>query len=295
MKRILKILATGLRSGLVRTVKSLKAVFIIWLASLLFVFTLAYPLQSSLKTSFKGSMINEKLYDAFDVTLFSDLGPSLAPFISSLSVSVILVLAAGFFINVFFTAGLFGSLRSDVNRFSISVFFRTATIKFWQFLGITIVMRMIIFLSGLFLVGLPLVFTELSGDLNSGPMLIILCISAFFFLLVIPLLLLVSDFARAYNVSGEGRGIFTSLGYGFKRTFRTFWSSFTFVWLLLILQAAWIAASYCFFAGWRPSGKGGVFLLFLSTQVMIAIRLFLKTWRYAGVTSIMEEYGSGRG
>jgi len=40
---------------------------------------------------------------------------------------------------------------------------------------------------------------------------------------------------------------------------------------------------------WKPATGGGVFLLLIVSQVLLFTRLLFKTWRYASVTSMMEE------
>jgi hypothetical protein len=40
---------------------------------------------------------------------------------------------------------------------------------------------------------------------------------------------------------------------------------------------------------WKPVTNGGVFLLLIISQLMLYARLLLKTWRYASVTSFMEQ------
>jgi len=39
---------------------------------------------------------------------------------------------------------------------------------------------------------------------------------------------------------------------------------------------------------WKPVTGGGVFLLFLVSQFLFIIRIFLRVWRYGGVTNLME-------
>jgi hypothetical protein len=40
---------------------------------------------------------------------------------------------------------------------------------------------------------------------------------------------------------------------------------------------------------WKPVTGRGVFLLLIISQLLLYARLLLKNWRYASVTSMMEE------
>jgi membrane protein YdbS with pleckstrin-like domain len=58
--------------------------------------------------------------------------------------------------------------------------------------------------------------------------------------------------------------------------------------ILMIIQLVPIILIGYFLPAWKPVTAGGVFLLLIVSQLLILLRLFLKTWRYASVTSMME-------
>jgi len=107
--------------------------------------------------------------------------------------------------------------------------------------------------------------------------------------LLLPVILLIADNARAFYVSTEVKSLTKSLGFGFSRTLKTLRSSFPFMAIMMVMQMIWLLFVYFFIAGWRPQTSGGILLLLLTSQLLILTRLFLKTWRYAGVTVMMEK------
>jgi len=42
---------------------------------------------------------------------------------------------------------------------------------------------------------------------------------------------------------------------------------------------------------WKPTAGLAVFLMLITTQVLFFIRIFLRSWRYASVISMMESLG----
>lgn len=108
-------------------------------------------------------------------------------------------------------------------------------------------------------------------------------------LLSLPVFFLVADYARAWKSANENGSGFKALGEGFSCTFKKFWSSYLMMVLLILTQAALGCVIILILPGWKPVTGGGVFLLLIVSQLLLYIRLYLKTWRYASVTSMMEE------
>jgi hypothetical protein len=57
---------------------------------------------------------------------------------------------------------------------------------------------------------------------------------------------------------------------------------------LILLQILLLFVVFLILPAWRPATGGGVFLMLIVTQLLLILRLFLKTWRYGSVTSMME-------
>jgi hypothetical protein len=106
---------------------------------------------------------------------------------------------------------------------------------------------------------------------------------------LISIIILVADYARAWQVTNESNACFRAIGFGFSQTFRTFLSSYPLMIILLTVQLlyGWLVLSIL--PGLKPLTGGGVLQLFLLSQFLFFIKILLKAWRYGSVTSMMEQ------
>jgi len=104
-------------------------------------------------------------------------------------------------------------------------------------------------------------------------------------------MLLVTDYARAWQVSNDKLNSFRALGFGFSETFGKFWSSLPLMVLMLLIQLLYIGLVFVLVSGWMPDTGRGVIFLFIGSQLLFIIKIFLKFWRYGSVTSLMELHG----
>ncbi len=279
----------SLYNGVLISVKSWKGVLITWLFSLIMVSVLAIPLRGALKSALGKSMIAEKLMDGFDPALLSELGPSLKVFLSFFSAGLFLLLIIGFLVNIFFAGGLFNSVRSGAERRTFQEFFKNSARHFGSYLVITLIIRVIInFVSGI-TIALPLVLVASGNNISTKATIIIVSAAILLTVIVLSVLLLVIDYARAWQASNEKSACFSALGFGFSETFKRFWSSLPMMLIILLIQVLYIISVFFLISGWNPLSGGEVFLLFLISQILVFGKILLKTWRFASVTSLMEE------
>jgi hypothetical protein len=278
----------SLRSGLKRAFRIRTAVLLTWLSFFLLSILLIYPLRSSLGTAFGSSMITERLADGLDIEVFSDLGNMGKILVSFLANGVILTFLVAFILNAFLTGGLFGILGKGSGKFSAGEFFRSAAGNFFPFLGITFVLTLISAFIFMILILVPIGISSSSENMGGGPKPFIPVTVAALLFLVIPVLLLVADYSRAWRASRDDGSCFAALGYGFGRTFRKFRRSYLLMVSLILLQILLLFVVFLILPAWRPATGGGVFLMLIVTQLLLILRLFLKTWRYGSVTSMME-------
>ncbi|MFZ0280669.1 MAG: hypothetical protein WAL29_03415, partial [Bacteroidales bacterium] len=83
---------------------------------------------------------------------------------------------------------------------------------------------------------------------------------------------------------------FAALGFGFSQTFRKFWSSYATMLIIILVQLLFGLIVMYILPSWKPVAGSSVFLLFVISQLCIYARLILKTWRYASITSLMEQH-----
>ena len=147
---------------------------------------------------------------------------------------------------------------------------------------------MIIIIIGILTIILPLSIVSQSDKSPEGALFKtgLIVISIFFLLLTI--LLLVADYARAWQVSKERNVCFKAIGFGFSQTFKTFLSSFPLMIILLVVQLTFGWLVLKILPGMRPATGGGVFLLFLLSQILFFLKIMLRIWRYGSFTSLME-------
>jgi hypothetical protein len=277
-------------SGAVRSVKSIKAVLTIWIATLFLVCLVALPMKSSINSVIGNSMITEKLSDGINFDVLADFGNQLPLILAAITKGFFLLVFFGILMNVFFNGGLFTTLRNSEEKYSTAQFFRGAGISFWSFLLITVIMTLIIFVVGLviFYLSFHLMKTsQLPSDVVKYRAFITgSIISA----LVLPVFLNVVDYARVWQASSPRSAGFKAIGVGFKQAFRYFFSSYFVMFAAVLGQAifAWFAMKLI--SGMGPQKAGGIFLLFLLSQFLFIIRLLLRVWRYVSVTSMYERH-----
>ena len=280
---------SSLKSGFCRALHSWKGVFIVWFSLFILVLLVIYPLRGSLSSAFGSSMITEKLADGFDIEVFADLGPALKGLISFLTAGFLVVYFVGFIVNAFLTSGLFGSLREESGKFSFQEFFVAGSKNFWSFLIISLIITVIInFYSGI-LIGVPMMIVSISDTVSEKSRFNIVITTVVILLLTLPIFFLVADYARAWKASHENGSCFRAIGFGFDHTFSKFWSSYIMMVLLILSQIIFGILILQILPAWKPVSGWGVFLLLIISQLLLFVRLLLKTWRYASVTSMMEK------
>jgi hypothetical protein len=279
-------------SGFCRSSKAWMGILIIWLGSLLIVSLIALPMKAFLNAGFGTSMITEKLQDGIDVEVLGDLGSGFRNMLTTLPGILLLLILFGILLNAFLTGGLFDKLKVSSARFSGSEFFRTCARNFWSFLVISLVISIIVLLLGLLIIALPIGIVRMSDSGSETALFLTVIISISVFLPVTMIFLLVADYARAWQVTKEKQACLNALGFGFRRTFRTFLSSFPMMMLLVALQLIFIFVVLQVIGRWKPDTGGGVFLLFLISQILFYFKIVLRAWRYGSVTSLMEQTDS---
>jgi hypothetical protein len=279
----------SIKSGLSRSAKAWKGIIILWFISLFIVLLLVVPLNTSIKAALGNSMITEKLMDGINIDVLGDLGTNLHSLISSLFSGILLLSLAGTFLNIFITGGLFHSLRSNSIRFSPGDFFRASSKNFWPFMIISILLYLLVIFLFVFIIVVPASIAGKAEFPSEGAVLRTIVVSGSIFLLLLSIIFLVADYARAWQTSRPHNSSFKALGFGFTQTFRTFFSSFPLMIIMLMLQCLLGWGVIKIMAVYTPVTGGGVFLLFIISQILFFLKIFLKVLRYGSITSLMEQ------
>jgi hypothetical protein len=208
-----------------------------------------------------------------------------------LTIGLLLVLFFGFLMNVFVTGGLFSILVNKSDSKLLSRFFAGATSNFWSFLIIILTTIAMLMLTASLIGGIPIMIAK-GGDAGTAEpgavgktVKIVLIILA----LLLPLFLLIADYARAWQVVHDEKKPFKAIGYGFSRTFGTLSVSYPLMLILVAVQAGFGALAASKLLGSKPDTGGAVFMFFLASQVLFIIKILMRAWRYGSVTSAMED------
>jgi hypothetical protein len=278
----------ALITGVIRSVKTWKGILIIWFVSLLLVSLVAMPLKSSILSGFGNSTITEKLKDGFNTEVFRDLGAGYKSLTSFFSKGLLMVLVVGFLFNSFFSGGLFDSMKALQGGFSTGEFFRASSRNFWPVFVISLIVSIIVLVLTILLIIIPVVIAgsaKVVSDVavfNAG----LFGSSIFIFCLIV--LILIADYARAWQIVQNKSACFKALGYGFRSTFAKFYSSYPLMLIILLVQVVFIWIVLHIVAGIKPVSSAGILILFLLSQFLFIIKILLKSWRYGCVTRMME-------
>jgi hypothetical protein len=282
---------THLSSGALRALKSWKGVLVIWILVLFLISLLALPVKSGFKSLIGSSMITELLADTINIDVITDLSGGLASLMPALTFGFLLVCFFGFLLNSFVTGGMFTILSSKTGNQSAGHFFQGAASNFWSVLVISLITGLIIMLAGAIIIGIPVGMVSGFGSKTAEPgaMGKTVRVSLIAMGFVLPVLLLVADYSRAWLVVNDIKKPFKAIGFGFSRTFKTFLLSYPSMLILILVQAGFGALVVSKLLGSKPSTGGDVFLMFIVSQLLFIVKIMLRAWRYGSVTSMMEE------
>ena len=278
----------SVKAGILSSARSWKGILIIWFYYLVIVSLLAFPMKGALGTGLGSSMITEMLRKGINIEVFADLEAGLRSLISYFTNGFLIILFIGCVVNSFLTGGLFNSLKRSSGTFSASEFFRASAKNFWPFLVISTTICLIVLVLAILIIVIPVSLVSNADITTEGAAFKTGVISASLFLLILIILLLAADYARAWQVVHDRSAGFKALGFGFSRTFRTFSSSYPLMIILVVIQLlyGWLVLSTL--PEIEPGSEGGIILLFLLSQFMFIIKIFLKVWRYGSVTWMSE-------
>jgi len=275
-------------SGAARSLRSWKWILVAWFVTFVLVALVVYPFRSALLNVFGSSMITEKLKNGFDLDVFSNAGAGLSVLASFFTSGVIIVILAGWLLNVFLSGGFFHVVgRKDKETISKG-FFAAAASNFWSYLAANILIRLMVNIISFLIIGLPLIIMASDGTSEKVPK--ILMISGSIFLLILPVFLLITDYARAWQAASPKKDAIMALGNGFKYTFRYFFSSWIMMFIIVAIQSLFTIGVFIIITMARPTGGMGIFLMFVLSQVFFIVKIGLRTWRYGIITSKFEAH-----
>jgi len=281
-------LVKAFTSGTIRAFRSLKALLMIWLLTFSFLAVFSFPLRSFLNTSLGDTASSPVMDKALDLSYFMNLGQAFNSLLSAISGGILIVLLIFFFLYIFLYGGLFDSLRENSWSYKPGDFFRASARYFISYLAIAILVILMVSIAMFIIVGLPLIIQGAGTSPSEEATFKLLSILRIVALLILPIFLLVADYSRAWLVANKHTKVFKALGYGFKATFRYFFSSYVFMLVMVILQFLFALLVVDILAGYSPGSGGGLILLFIISQGLFLVKLYLRALRYGGVTALYK-------
>lgn len=275
----------SLKSGFSRAAGSWKGILVTWIISLILAALIAIPLKAILKTGFGSSMITERFMHGINIETFTDMGQLFKGFVRSMGSGFLILFLVSFVLNAFLTGGLFASVNTSPKTRN---FWQSCASNFWSFLLVQTVMCVVIIFVHTTLTGIPSIFVSLGTVHSEMTIFLVVLVSSIVFFLVLPVFMIVADYARVLLVTDVGTGFFAAIGHGFRQTFRNIGASWILMLLLILIQLFYLVLCFIVLSGMIPSAGGGVFLFFLLSQLLFSGRIFLRVFRYGSVTSLME-------
>lgn len=278
----------SLATGFLRALKAWKGVLIITISLLIAALLIINPVKSALNLAFGSSIaLNEFLQNSsFDILV--DLSNNITGLHSIFASGILLLIPAGILFYTFFSGGLFSYLRKDQGRFSVAMFFKESAQYFWPFLGITLLISLMGLFVSLFLTGIIYGISSVAESDSVTLQTILNAVSVLVMVVVMSVIFLIADYSRAHCVSDNKPPLFKSIGYGFKSTFGKFFPSFLMMVILIIVQVFFVWLITLLIMSWNPRSGIILFIMFVLSQVLVFVRMLLRSWRYGSVTSLME-------
>ncbi len=277
----------ALDTGMVRSLKVWKGILITWFIYLSLASTVALPLKAVLKEGLGKSTIAERLVTGIDMDVLTDLGPGFRNELHYFYSGLLIIILIGFLTNAFLTGGFFDSMKGTSQRFVPAEFFGSCARNFFPFTLITLVTGIMFLFLAFLLIALPL-SSLLSRSSTEWVPLLIVKISILVFILLYMIIVLVADYARAWQVMNGKASPFRALGFGFKTAFCKLRSSYPLMLILWIGNTFFLVLSYLLIGRLKPATGIGVFMLIVLSQLLFFTRLLLKCWRYGSVTALKE-------
>jgi hypothetical protein len=279
-------------SGFCKAIKNWKWILAAWIIALLITAAFVLPLRAAVNNILGSSMITEKLKDGINLDVFANSGFPLKVITGYFGSALPLFLFIGFLFNVFLSAGFFGAMSGKPDTQAAKGFFASASSNFWSFLLISLIIYSIMLLLSLVIIIVPVIFLRESAD-ESTPV-VAGKITLAVLLILLPVVIAVADYSRAWQVTSSRKNAFIAIGNGFKYAFRSFFSGYFNLAVVMIMQVLLSLLAFSIISGWKPGSGGGIFLMFLVSQSFFIIRILFRTWRYGTATSLFDKQTGDR-
>ncbi|MDZ7739995.1 MAG: hypothetical protein U5K32_13205 [Bacteroidales bacterium] len=275
-------------SGAGRALRSVKALLIMWFITFIMLAVFAFPLRSFIIAALGNTTSTSLLNGGFNISYFMDLGRAFGPMMSAITGGMLIAFLIFFLLYVFMNGGLFDSLLSNSYAYKPGDFFRSSARFFLSYMIITLLVMLMILVVVFIVAAVPLIIQGLGTGGSEQQTWKLAGILRIVVILVLPVFLLVADYSRVWLAANDHRKVFKALGYGFRATFRSFLSSYFFMLIMVVVQGFYAILLVKILSAYSPLTGGGLFVLFLLTQLLFLFKLYLRAVRYGGVAALYQ-------
>ena len=276
----------AITSGFQRSTKASKQILMVWLINTLAIALLIVPFRNVLVNEAGNSMSPELLKGGTDLAYWLDSMPELSGPFTGFMIGLLVLVGVVWLLGVFLAGGLFDTLRANSCGVTMGDFFKSSSRLFFPYLWVTLIVTGLIIVSALLLLGIPAFIMQGGGAANEELIMKVSGILRYLFIALLLIWLLVADYSRAWLAAADKKRVFRALGYGFRATFTTFFTSFIFILVAAALQALLTWGGVTLTSGFEPATGGGLFVLFLLTGLLLILRIFMRTFRYGGIIAL---------
>ncbi len=275
-------------SGAGRALRSVKALVIMWFITFAMLAVFAFPLRSFIIAALGNTTSTSLLNEGFSISYFMDLGQAFEPMMSAITGGILIVMLVFFLLYVFMNGGLFDSLLTNSYAYKPGDFFRSSARFFLSYMIITLLIMLMILAVVFLVAAVPLIIQGAGSGGSEEATWKLVGILRIVVILILPVFLLVADYARVWLAANDHRKVFKALAYGFRATFRSFLSSYFFMLIMLIVQGLYAMLVAKILSDYSPQTGEGLFVLFLLTQLLFLFKLYLRAVRYGGVAELYQ-------
>lgn len=274
-------------------VKSIRMILLIYLGYLSVTLLLAIPFYGLFRSAAGNSLLPDTLMNGFDATAIRELLNSGGKVFGFFAKGFLPWILAFLLLQVYLNGGILSWISNPRGRFSVSLFTRFGRKYFWRFLKLAfyfmiihLVISLILYLPFFIITGNQ---TGLTDQQVVKPFIILICIHMVILLFVF----ILSDLVKSRIFEKDSTKVIKSILKCTKRGFGRFFSTYLLSLLLLVVPVLIFAGFYLMRQSLSVNTTGMILVIFLFQQLVILIRIFLRTWRLSSVYNFYLEISPG--
>jgi len=273
------------RNGFTKSVRAFSTIVILWGVTLVGTIIVVSPLQRGIVGTLGNSMITEMMFAESGFDLITDIIDPIKSAVLSFSSSLFVVGLLVFLAGIFVTAGIFRVLFSHRRPFRKALFFKGADRGFVGYLVIALISGVASGLLFLILVLLPFIIAFTTGAGEPG-LVTTAAIGLTLFAILMPLILLIADFARVNLVADKWEGPLGAIKNGLKLTFKNLIPLWFTMFIVIVLSG--LLSFFVSRVVTISTSGSSILVLLLLSQILLFIKIWIKVLRYGIMTAAYE-------